>query len=457
MKLIVFGTGHYYQSAKKYMNMDDILCFVDNDNNKSGTYLDGKVIKKPDQVDYSECDYVLILIMRYQEVIEQLNSLGVSEDKIKCYPDFDDLYSVDTKVISKGRELSVNEWIDCYHEKKVMLVCHELDRNGVSVVLMQVARMLKKMGYRVLMSALLGGELQEELETHDIDCIPQINMIYGSDSFKNLVKATAFTVVGTIGIAEVAKKIASTDIPIVWWIHESNDKDFNDFPIVKRKNVHYYAGGQRVVECFKRHYPDLSITKWLYYLPEEVSEKGLESGVFRIAMIGLIYRRKAQDILMQAYEKVPEELKSNISLEFIGKNIDSIIDIDKVVDEHDEISYLGLMTQEELKKYFSTVNLLVCPSRDDPMPVVVTQAMQNGIPCIVSDQVGQSEYIQDGESGFVFESENTDELEKKLEFCLKNREELQKIGKRSREIYDEYFSASAIEKNLKSIISNIGC
>jgi glycosyltransferase involved in cell wall biosynthesis len=455
VKIIIFGTGNYYRLSKKYINNNDIFCFIDNDINKENAYLDGKIIKRPEDVNFDECDYVLILIMRYKKILEQLLEIGVKREKIKLYTDLDDLYRIDPIIYSEGYKYDFKGWMEEKQEKKVMLICHELTRNGVSVVLMHVAMMLKKMGYRVLMSALLEGELQEELKENNIDYISQINMLYGGQRFADLVKDMEFVIVGTIGIADVARRIARTDIPIVWWIHESNDKDFNDFPIVMRDNVHYYAGGKRVVKCFKKHYSHVQIDKLLYYLPDDSHDKIMERDVFRIGIIGLIYPRKAQDIFVKAIEKIPAEKKKDVSFEIVGKYIEPIIDMDKVLKHNPQIKYIEEMSQQDLKDYFTKLDLLVCPSRDDPMPVVVTQAMQNGIPCIVSDQVGQEEYIADGINGFVFMSENIDELAEKIEYCLDNRDELYDVGKKSRKIYYDYFSEYAMQQNLQRIIDSI--
>lgn len=456
MKVIIFGTGNYYRLSKRYIDMDQITCFVDNDEDKAGTFLDGKIIVTPEDADFKECDYVLVLVMRYQDILKQLSRIGVAEDKIKLYPDLDDLFQVKKKIYSDNQAYDFKQWVNGRQEKKVMLVCHELTRNGVSVVLMHVARILKKMGYRPLMSALLEGELIEELRENDIDYMPQINMLYGGRLFADLVQEMEFVIVGTIGIADVARRIAHTDVPIVWWIHESNNKDFHDFPLVIRDNVHYYAGGKRVVECFQRHYSQIPIEKMLYCLPDNLVEKRIRDCVFRIGIIGLIYPRKAQDIFVAAVKKIPDEKKAGISFEIVGKYLEPIIDLDKVLRDSPEIKYVGEMSQRRLNSYFASLDLLVCPSRDDPMPVVVTQAMQYGIPCIVSDQVGQSEYIIDGENGFIFPSENVEALKEKITCCIDDKNNLKKIGAESRKIYEKFFSEKAMEENLWKIIEKIG-
>lgn len=456
MKIIIFGTGNYYRLSKKYIDMDQVMCFVDNDQEKVGTFLDGKEVMLPGTADFSKCDYVLVLVMRYKNIVKQLSRAGVAEDKIRLYPDLDDLFEVKPVIHSEGSIYGFRQWASEKKEKKVMLICHELTRNGVSVVLMHAARILKRMGYRPLMSGLLEGELLEELRENNIDYTPQINMIYGGKSFAGLTREMEFVIAGTIGIADVVRRIAYIDIPIMWWIHESNDRDFHDFPLVIRDNVRYYAGGKRVVECFKRHYGQIPIEEMLYCLPDNTKEKKSADDVFRVGIIGLIYPRKAQDIFVEAVKKIPAQKKSGVSFEIVGKYLEMVIDLDEVLKENPEIKYIGEMSQRDLNYYFSRLDLLVCPSRDDPMPVVVTQAMQYSIPCIVSDQVGQSEYIIDGKNGFVFPSEDAEALKEKIIYCLDNREVLTGIGKESRKIYEDYFSENAMEKSLRNIVFGIG-
>ena len=144
MKVILFGTGNYYRQSKAYIDMTQVICFVDNDPKKTGAMLDGKKIMTPKEADFTNCDYVLVLVMRYQSILEQLSALGVSRDKIKLYPDLDDLFEVKPCICSEGKQYDFTQWAANRPEKKVMLICHELTRNGVSVVLMHVAQVLKR-------------------------------------------------------------------------------------------------------------------------------------------------------------------------------------------------------------------------------------------------------------------------------------------------------------------------
>lgn len=458
MKIYVFGTGNYYKTVKDDIPCDDIICFLDNSEEKHGDELEGKIIIKPEEADFSKCDYVLVLILRYQTVITQLTELGVSQEKILLFSQFADIYRAKLIVYSKTEELRINDWLELHQkEKKVLLCCHELDRNGVSVVLMHLACLLMEMGYCVVEAGLLQGGLQEELREKGIDSIAPINYAYGSQQFLKFVSELDFVIAGTIGVADVVDQISSTGVPILWWIHESNDKDFRDFKLSFENNIHYYAGGSRVVECFKRYYPNHEIEELLYFIPDSYDKgrgRGGSGNELRIAIIGLINRRKGQDVFIRAIELLPENMKRNVRIDFIGKYLEPVVNL-KEANRKYNINYIKELSQNELQIYYRKLDVLVCPSRDDPMPVVVTQAMQNSVTCIVSDEVGQSEYIVDGENGYVFESENSEELSEKLKICFSNVEKTRSMGIKSREIYERYFSVSSMKEKVMKIISQM--
>ena len=454
MNIYVFGTGNYYASARSFIDRSGILCFLDNDDAKDNTVFDGKQVKKPKSVDFSKCDCVLVMILRYQDVVSQLLSLGVKRDRIVLFSELNDLYPVKAKIMSGRRELSMQQWIKQNSDrKKVYLICHELSRNGISVVLMHLAELLKKMGYGVVLAGLLSGEIQKELSEKEIDHMPQINYCYGSREFREFIECIDYVVPGTIGISDVVSRICGSKTKILWWIHESNDRDFEDFPLYFEPGIRYFGGGTRVIECFGRHYPDKKIEKLLYFLPSENPQLKVFHKTFKIAIIGLVNRRKGQDIFIEALQKIPKIHNETLEIDFIGKYIEPVVDLNAIESEFG-IHYISELTQEELKNYYTSLDLLVCPSRDDPMPVVVTQAMQNGIPCIVSNQVGQSEYINDGINGFVFESEDAEQLASRITFCLKNKEKMEDIGIKSKTIYDKYFSENAMRNNLEHIFNS---
>lgn len=104
------------------------------------------------------------------------------------------------------------------------------------------------------------------------------------------------------------------------------------------------------------------------------------------------------------------------------------------------------MSQKELARAYRDIDVLACPSRDDPMPIVVTQALMYGKTCMVSKHVGQMEFIESGVNGFIFETE--EELAGQMAWVVDHKEKLYEIGKRGRRIYEQNFSEEIMEKKL---------
>ncbi len=453
MKFIIFGSGLCYRNFKHHIKNEDIVCFVDNNREKQGTCVDGRPVISLEEADFSGCDYVLVFIVRYQPAVEQLRRLGAGEEKIRIFYELGEMLGMEAMVRTSGGMEPFSRWSDSSAGKQVMLVAHELTRNGVAVVLMHLAMLLEKMGYRVVVASLFGGGLEEELGQQGIACIPDLGLFYRSERFRKAESDMAFVVLGTIGLADVAESLSGTGVPVIWWIHESNDRDFQDFPLIAGSQFRYCAGGRRVADKFHQYYPDWEIRKLLYFLPDRPFRKSCQGRRFRVAVIGALSYRKGQDIFVKAVRMLPEEKRADVDFDLVGTEKEPVPGLDQALSDCPQLHVLGEMTQSGLEEYFTGLDILVCPSRDDPMPVVVTQAMEYGIVCIVSDQTGQSEYISHGRDGFVFESGNVPELGAILMYCMENRNILSGIGARSRQIYDDFFSETAMELHLGEIIN----
>lgn len=106
--------------------------------------------------------------------------------------------------------------------------------------------------------------------------------------------------------------------------------------------------------------------------------------------------------------------------------------------------------------FYRQIDVLVCHSRDDSMPIVVTQTMQIGIHCIVSDQVGQSKYIDKHGGGEIFASEDVVALaELLIKFAELSEDEMEQYGKDAEKIFEQYFSECVMRKNIEKILSDL--
>ena len=114
---------------------------------------------------------------------------------------------------------------------------------------------------------------------------------------------------------------------------------------------------------------------------------------------------------------------------------------------------LGVLTREKIYKAFSQIDVVVCTSFEDPLPIVMTEGMMFGKTCIATDNTGTADYIRDGENGFVVPAGNCKALKEKMEWVIQNQDKLEGIGRKARETYKKYFTMDVFAENLEKAIT----
>jgi glycosyltransferase involved in cell wall biosynthesis len=170
-------------------------------------------------------------------------------------------------------------------------------------------------------------------------------------------------------------------------------------------------------------------------------------------MIATFNERKAQDVLIEAIKLLPEQYYDQIQIDFVGA-IDNRFarHLKNIASDFSFVKFKGRIKFDDKNELYRNTDVLICISRDDPFPVVVSEAMSLSIPCIVSCNVGQSKLIQDNFNSFIVSTGNAEELKNKIIYCINNRSNLNKIGKNAREIYLNNASLENFEKEIGKIL-----
>lgn len=87
---------------------------------------------------------------------------------------------------------------------------------------------------------------------------------------------------------------------------------------------------------------------------------------------------------------------------------------------------------EAMRQLFLQTDLVVAPGRCDPFPCFVIEAMNYGIPCIVSPQDGMPEIVDYGKSGIVVESLTANALAETMINLLTNPAALALFSQKAR-------------------------
>ena len=88
---------------------------------------------------------------------------------------------------------------------------------------------------------------------------------------------------------------------------------------------------------------------------------------------------------------------------------------------NEKITFLGAKFNNDLIELYRNGHVLILPSSYEPWGLVVNEALSAGIPVIVSDKVGAAfDLVELPKTGFVFNSEKTQELINAMETMISN-------------------------------------
>ena len=116
------------------------------------------------------------------------------------------------------------------------------------------------------------------------------------------------------------------------------------------------------------------------------------------------------------------------------------------------VFYIGLV--KEMDVFYRSIDLLILPSQlPDPLPTVILEAMQYGIPVAATAQGGALEMVQENETGILIPLDNAVLAAEKINAILPSAIRAQ-MGAAGKQRVATYFSQAAFEKNMISVFEN---
>ncbi|WP_432356953.1 glycosyltransferase family 4 protein [Sporosarcina sp. UB5] len=206
-------------------------------------------------------------------------------------------------------------------------------------------------------------------------------------------------------------------------------------------------------------------SKSIYYLPfiMKVDRRVKQKSFFRnnqinILSIGKFIPRKRHMLLI----KVIEELKElyNIKLTIIGEvSTDSHkSEYKKAVQYIDENNLNEIVEIKTNLEYTDVQNeyllndLFILPSINEQLGVSILEAMANKLPVICSDSAGAKDYIDQGSNGYVFKSDDSNDLKDKIISIIGEKSILKKMGENSLELVETRYSPERYHSDLMELI-----
>lgn len=462
MRLLFYGIGKFYQKRRneliKLCADDEIIGLVDRKASKCRIF-DGLPVYLPEEVSEQNFDEIVITSTYTDELYATLTNLHISAKKILFYEQF-----IGGK---RAKESQIyGSWQNCCGSK-IVLVTDSLCYNGGAMAIIHAAVVLAKSGYRVtLVATTADKKMLRELSAFSVKFGVMPFIRYSRKCSLTWLREYDVCLVNNFTNASFAA-YASEIRPVLWWIHEPSDK-FTPFYSETRRNfpdicaVDFFdklriaAVNTRAKKNFEIFYPNRIDTILPYCLPDtgEASQK-TSSGKIVFALVADVQPRKGQDVFVHAIELLSNTLNEQAEFWLIGAVNDAKFfnHIERRVMNKPSIKMLGLLTREEMRKAYQSIDVVVCASREECLPTTMAEGMMYSKICIATDMSGMENIIENGENGFIVPTENAEALADCMARIIEQPGQYKDMRAAARKTYEEYFIPEKFLDNLTRELS----
>lgn len=367
-------------------------------------------------------------------------------------------YEVQEKNIVHFTELSKKT-------KTVLLISHELSLTGAPRALLNMAVMLQEMGVTSVILSLRHGPMEKEISNLNIPYFVESylhsNYVLRHPILFQFMQAFDVVMFNTLDVAWLIEPLSAISSRKIAWLHEGSTSysiltNSFDFSVLFPLFDHIYAVGEYSKSFALPYMADKSKLDILLYGIPDVQSAGVDESVdstkINFLLPGTISERKGQLILLQALNLLSPQVREQIAVYLAGAPIEEPVDRAIRKCKYPCVKYVGELEHDSLLALFANMDMVLCPSLDDPMPIVCTEAMALGKGVIVSENTGTASFIENGVNGYKVPAGDPEALAKVIEAAVLNRENLPALGKEARKIYEENFTMEIFKQHIKQVI-----
>ena len=126
------------------------------------------------------------------------------------------------------------------------------------------------------------------------------------------------------------------------------------------------------------------------------------------------------DVLIDAVAKTPKEL--DIHLEIVGGGeVRPALEAQVArLGLKDRVRFLGLASDAELRKAYIAADVFCMPGTAELQSLVTLEAMSASTPVLLADAMALPHLVRDGENGYLFTPNDSDDLAAKMAACSRS-------------------------------------
>ena len=186
-------------------------------------------------------------------------------------------------------------------------------------------------------------------------------------------------------------------------------------------------------------------------------ELGFPATASLITSVGNVRRVKGFDVLIQAAAHVctfiPEAKFMVVGGVSDRPYYDELLRMVEACGLRDRFKFIG--HRDNVFSLLCASDVFVLPSRSEGFSNALLEAMAAGLPCIATGVGGNPEAIQDGETGFLVEPEDSHAMANRICRLLQNPLQAKQIGRAAKKRVAENFSLNVMVERLVAVYESL--
>ena len=308
-----------------------------------------------------------------------------------------------------------------------MIASHDLSSSGAPLFAANLARELTAAGLRVTVISPEDGPVRSDLESDGVAVriAPSMPDFHGTSLLTRLDVSALTRAVDEHDIVLANSIVTSLAIntatafhkPSILWLHESQ---FGHKIAVHDSSVRaalrdatrvvlltpYLAGLYR--EFLSQNNTvivPLGLNEAKLAAPgtRPDDDAQLASDKIIIVSVGSIEPRKGQDFLLSSFMKLPDDVRGQMDLHFLGRTVDQEYAqaLRQQVDAAANIHFAGNLAHSRIMSYLDAADIFVLSSRDEVLPASLLEAMYHRLAIVATRAGGVPDVIDDGQTGLL--------------------------------------------------------
>jgi N-acetyl-alpha-D-glucosaminyl L-malate synthase BshA len=162
--------------------------------------------------------------------------------------------------------------------------------------------------------------------------------------------------------------------------------------------------------------------------------------------------KRVQDVV-RTFEKITKGIPAKLLLVGDGPEMTVVCKLVKKLNIGDKVLFLG--KQDSVEELYSISDLMLLLSEKESFGLVALEAMACGVPCIGTNVGGIPEVIDHGQSGYICELGDIEDMSNKAIDLLRNSVKHQQFSESSVKLVREKFQATTIVKQYEDLYKSL--